>query len=469
MTLRLGSALVATVALGAISGCELTKRFNPFKGGSQERVDWRWIARTRYETTPGAKNQVFLLVRDREGDDDIYAGLHEGLKEKLKSELDLDVTNDPVEADYACYVYIRYFNASPAEPAPGSTPLEAEPLASGQQGWLDENGVVIDRPPEVPEIPPKGAGDRWDLMIDLTVGEKIAREGAPPVKHTRSGRLLGRVDGTRSDALCWFREGRPAATRADGTPEPPPRSATHLVNVLAKGLFRASGPLPESYKPREAAFVPSDSSQRPRIDWRRPKQPSFLTYPAEPDTFFLSVEDLEEDEELFKGLREGLIWKFENEGRLKYEADPEKAKYACYVYLRYFNGLPSPGELERAARDIIGGRKGWKLEGQDRYLGNDPIPEIPPMRAKWGFGILFDIAVGERTESDVILRPGRLLACLPRASREDALWLFRTGELPPPEPEVLEGQTPSPPAQPDPPQHLVDTLGESILSIRRGL
>jgi hypothetical protein len=204
------------------------------------------------------------------------------------------------------------------------------------------------------------------------------------------------------------------------------------VSILSKGLFRAT----EDARGVSAgdAAVGSGAAQVSDIEWRRPVQASFRADPTKQDTFFLTLEDFEEDEALINGLRDRLIERFEQQG-LTYVDKPEEAKYACYVYVRYFNGVPEANcdQLESKAGEVFGGRAGWRIAGGETQ---PPLQyqEIKPMGTGGGWALLIDFAVGESTGEigkDVDRRTGRLLACIPRADREQALWQFRMGHLPP--------------------------------------
>jgi hypothetical protein len=210
-------ALSLAILLSVLCSCEALGI-----GSSPKRVDWRWVQRTSYETTPGTGSKVFVSVKDIEEAQDINSGLQEGLKAKLE-EQGLQIVSDPNEADYACYVYLRYFNRSPDKPKKGEEPIEESPGPDGQFGWQSPSGRVYDSPPVIAEIPPRGIVNQWDLLIDLAVGEKLSQKDGTSVFMLRWGRLLGHASGSRDDALWWFREGRPAPDPTDGVTPGPPR------------------------------------------------------------------------------------------------------------------------------------------------------------------------------------------------------------------------------------------------------
>lgn len=206
--------------------------------------------------------------------------------------------------------------------------------------------------------------------------------------------------------------------------------------------------------------------------------PTFTTEAGTGKQAFLEFKDLEDVPEL-KQLKTDIAEELKKRG-ITVTENSEGVDYLCQICLRYFN-INAKGNggqsVVEAAASIGGGRKGWidagstVLEGPKPWLPVNPILE--GKHKEWC--LVLELSVGEkggepRFEQDYAWRTGRILFYIESrgVGREEALWLFKYGLLPPVPIEnddtgVVTMSHPG--THSDPPKRLLETLVPNLLPL----
>lgn len=196
---------------------------------------WKWSPNIQGQfttsATPGKK--VFYAKQDVEELPEL-----DSLKKELMARFTdktqgfgLDAVTERKDADYTCCTALRYFGPCPSGDDKLASFLSQEAgkkIAAGFPDWVEagqERGN-----PDVPSfIPVEGASmlnltsPQWVLIIDIAVGEKGGDEKMNGKVISRTGRLVGWVEGDldRSQALYMFMYGKaPWLALAPDAPKP---------------------------------------------------------------------------------------------------------------------------------------------------------------------------------------------------------------------------------------------------------
>ncbi len=245
--IAIAARLALLLAVAPLTACQSTPQ--------SVRPEWSWKKPLTFTTTATPSKKLYFKWQDIEAVDEFDNVKNDIIDILTSPPYDLELVADPEQADYACHVMLRYFNANP-EPDDGAKLVSlAGNVEGGFPGWLRSDGTTADTVASPSDIPPLGektgifaGGSEWDILIDIAIGEKGGEQTAPDKFVRREGRLLGSVKGSgikRDQALWLVRYGSmpPAPVKQkDGTIVPPvvPQTSKELVNRLVKAIL----PLP---------------------------------------------------------------------------------------------------------------------------------------------------------------------------------------------------------------------------------
>jgi len=229
------------------------------------------------------------------------------------------------------------------------------------------------------------------------------------------------------------------------------------------------------------SILEGGGSVAPEVKWGWERTMTFTTEAGTGKKVFIEWRDPESVTEISSNIKQHIGAILQEKHGLTVLDRSDEADYFVQVYLRYFNanGEADHGEsiIQAAGAEIGGGRPEWVVPGEgpiSEAIPVEPIPDLSDGSTK-EWVLLIDVAVGEKGGDQTYpdkyaLRRGRLLGYVSgrRLGREEALWLFKYGKLPPVPPEPVDGVVPSSYVAPDPtlpPETLLAKLIPELLPL----
>jgi len=237
---------LAFAPLLTVSGCST----GGARRGAIDGVAPGWVIMPQFTTTVQPNDKVFLQYKDPVSAPE-FRKLEQMLGAKLKREYKLQIVSRPEEANYACVITLRHFDANPSGDHGVALLNELNKTPQwpgGLPDWLDAEGNTVEAAANIGviDLQQQGKENEWLLLFDVVVGEKGGLQTAKDKFVQRAGRFrayMNRNAITREDAAWMVKYGhvrRPSKTDPktgdptewEAEPAVPENLLEHLLPML---------------------------------------------------------------------------------------------------------------------------------------------------------------------------------------------------------------------------------------------